>query len=266
MLAAVLRTLRDPTALDSLAAILERRRFGVVIARKRTSAARLEAAPRTNRRDVKGRDMTQKKLTDEWPVLGSVISRPFTSLRFVLGAASSLAALVLFLAILTPNLLRSRMAANESSTVGSLRVLNTAANIYSGVYGHYPPSLKSFGPPSSGAPTENATGIVDPTLAGGRKSGYQFTYQTTPAGGRDSRGGYAIQATPIEPGKGGYRHFSTNETGAIFADGAELGGPSLPDKAQGLGHQVLEEQEIARQVAETSRSEERRVGKECSSR
>src|SRR5438067_13801969 len=58
MLAAVLRTLRDPTALDSLAAILERRRFGGVIARKRTSAARLEAAPRTNRRDVKGRDMT----------------------------------------------------------------------------------------------------------------------------------------------------------------------------------------------------------------
>ena len=195
---------------------------------------------------------TQKKLTDGWPVLGSVISRPFTSLRFVLGAASSLAALVLFLAITTPNLLRSRMAANESSAVGSLRVLNTAANIYSGVYGHYPPSLKSFGPPSSGAPTENAAGLVDPTLAGGRKSGYQFTYQTTPAGGRDSRGGYAIQATPIEPGKGGYRHFSTNETGAIFADGAELGGPSLPDKAQGLGHQVLEEQEIARQVAETS--------------
>src|SRR5438034_8501994 len=134
---------------------------------------------------------TQKKLTDGWPVLGSVISRPFTSLRFVLGAASSLAALVLFLAITTPNLLRSRMAANESSAVGSLRVLNTAANIYSGVYGHYPPSLKSFGPPSSGAPTENAAGLVDPTLAGGRK-------------------------------------------------------------AQGLGHQVLEEQEIARQVAETS--------------
>src|SRR5947207_738271 len=76
---------------------------------------------------------TQKKLTDGWPVLGSVISRPFTSLRFVLGAASSLAALVLFLAITTPNLLRSRMAANESSAVGSLRVLNTAANIYSRV-------------------------------------------------------------------------------------------------------------------------------------
>ena len=194
---------------------------------------------------------TQEKLTKSEPVLGSVITQRFPSVQFALGVASSIVALLVFLAISIPNLLRSKMAANESSAVGSLRVLNTAAGTYSNMYGHYPPSLKSFGP-SSGAPTEDAAGLVDPALAGGRKSGYQFNYHMTPTGGRDSRGAYAIQASPLEPGKGGYRHFSTNETGAIFADGVELGGPSLSEKAQEFGQHVVGKQETAGSSAETS--------------
>src|SRR5262245_41893100 len=48
----------------------------------------------------------------------------------------SLAALALLFSVATPNLLRSRMAANEASAVGSLRTLNTALSAYSSDYGH----------------------------------------------------------------------------------------------------------------------------------
>jgi type IV pilus assembly protein PilA len=182
---------------------------------------------------------------------GGLKFRHSPALRLTIKAAAVFAGLIVMLCISVPNLLRSKMAANEASAVGSLRVLNTAATTYSDAYGHYPPSLKSFGPPSSGAPTEDAAGLVDPALAGGQKSGYQFTYHMTPADGRDNRGGYAIQGSPLEPGKGGYRHFSTNETGAIFADGVELGGPSFSDKAQEFGQHMAEEEEGARYSTET---------------
>jgi hypothetical protein len=75
------------------------------------------------------------------------------------------------MAISVPNLLRSRMAANEASAVGSLRTLNTAAAVYLSSYGHYPSSLRSFGPPKNGKPSEEAADLIDSALAGGAKIG-----------------------------------------------------------------------------------------------
>jgi len=124
------------------------------------------------------------------------------------------------------------MAANESSAVGSLRVLNTAAVTYLGTYGHYPLSLRSFGPPSSGKASEEAADLVDPFLAGGLKSGYRFTYITAPAESQDNRGGYSITADPVEPGTGGVRHFSTDETGVIRLGNGEILGGDSPDQVQ----------------------------------
>ena len=109
---------------------------------------------------------------------------PFTKLA--LGFAAGLAGILLLLALSVPNLMRSRMAANEASAVGSLRTLNTAAVTYLGIYGHYPPSLKSFGPSPNGKATEEAADLVDPFLAGGLKSGYRFTYLSARPEGRDS--------------------------------------------------------------------------------
>ena len=131
---------------------------------------------------------TAEKSTEGEPMLGNVLKQHRSSaIKFGFGAASAVVALLLLMAIATPNLMRSKMAANEASAVGSLRTLNTAAITYSNTYGHYPPSLKSFGPPSSGAPTEDGAGLVDSMLArGGPKSGYLFTYRTVPALGLDS--------------------------------------------------------------------------------
>jgi type IV pilus assembly protein PilA len=135
--------------------------------------------------------------------------------QLVLAVGASAAVLVLLFAIATPNLLRSRMAANEASAVGSLRTLNTAAVTYLGTYGHFPPTLRSFGPPMNGKPSEEAAGLIDSALAGGRKSGYSFTYHSFPGFGSSRAGTYAIRAQPVNPSDSGYRHFFTDQTGAI---------------------------------------------------
>lgn len=148
--------------------------------------------------------------------------RRYSALIWALGIAG---AAVLLFAVATPNLLRSRMAANEASSVGSLRTINTAADIYAKTYGHYPPSLRSLGPSPDGHPSENAAGLIDSTLADGETSGYRFSYQTVPAGGQNSPGSYTIDASPMQAGSSGQRHFSTDQTGVLSADNVPLDTP-----------------------------------------
>src|SRR6202451_4489534 len=84
------------------------------------------------------------------------------------------AIILIIAAIAIPNLLRSKMAANEASAVGSLRTLNTSSVAFSTTYGNYPPSLAALGP--SSAPSSTAADLIDSVLAGGTKSGYTFTF------------------------------------------------------------------------------------------
>ncbi|MGA8232655.1 MAG: prepilin-type N-terminal cleavage/methylation domain-containing protein, partial [Candidatus Acidiferrales bacterium] len=56
------------------------------------------------------------------------------------------AIILIIAAIAIPNLLRSRMAANEASAVGSIRTMNTAAITYNSTYGNgFPPTLTAIG-------------------------------------------------------------------------------------------------------------------------
>ena len=60
------------------------------------------------------------------------------------------AIILIIAAIAIPNLLRSRMAANEASAVGSLRTMNTAAVHYTTTYGiGFPALLTDLGPAAS---------------------------------------------------------------------------------------------------------------------
>jgi hypothetical protein len=164
------------------------------------------------------------------PSGGAFTRRRISVLVPTIKVASVFAGLLLLFAITVPNLLRSRMAANEASAVGSLRTLNTAAVTYFDSYGHYPLTLRNFGSSPTGTPNEEGAALVDDVLAkGGRKSGYLFAYRSTPPFGSNRRGSYTIYADPLEPGKGGQRHFSTDQTGTLYADGAEFGS-SLPEK------------------------------------
>src|SRR5216684_3972087 len=105
------------------------------------------------------------------------------------------AIILIIAAIAIPNLLRSRMAANEASAVGSLRTLNTAAVTYSSTYPSvgYPGALSELAPASPA--TSAAADLVDSVLAGGTKSGYAFTW--APGTGTPSNG-YTINADAVD--------------------------------------------------------------------
>ena len=131
------------------------------------------------------------------------------------------AIIMVIVAIAIPNLLRTRMTANETSAVGSLSALNTACITYLTIYGGYPASLATLGP---GTPASSTTSdLIDSLLASGAKSGYNFTYS---AGPRDSAGRvnvYSILAEPSSPGSTGQRTFYTDQSAVIRAN---TGGPA----------------------------------------
>lgn len=124
------------------------------------------------------------------------------------------AIILIIAAIAIPNLLRSRMAANEASAVGSLRTINTSEVTYSSTYGiGFAANLAALGPPSGGgAATSTAAGLLDAVLSAGQKSGYNFT-----ANGQGSAPMQTYIATgiPVTVGSTGQRAFYTDESGVI---------------------------------------------------
>jgi prepilin-type N-terminal cleavage/methylation domain-containing protein len=127
------------------------------------------------------------------------------------------AIILIIAAIAIPNLLRSKMAANEASAVGSLRSINTACITYYTSYGQYPPTLAALGPPAAGAQATAANSdLLDSVLSAGTKSGYVFTYAPVAAGGLNQT--YTVLADPQVPGTTGQRHFFTDQTGVIRTD------------------------------------------------
>jgi type IV pilus assembly protein PilA len=129
-----------------------------------------------------------------------------------------LAILLVIAAIAIPNLLHSKLSANEASAVSSLRTLNTSCASYSMLYGGYPRSLSSLGP--GGAPNSASADLIDAALASGAKSSYVFTYTAGATGVRGNVLGYGITANPITPGTTGQRGFFTDQSGVIRANTA----------------------------------------------
>src|SRR5580698_5824846 len=131
------------------------------------------------------------------------------------------AIILIIAAIAIPNLLRSKMAANESSAVGSMRTLNTASVTYSTAYGGYPASLTVLGPIASGGTASSGLAdLIDSVLSGGTKSGYSFTWS---AGTTDTNGNYlnySITAQPTSVGTTGQRYFYSDQSGVIRANAA----------------------------------------------
>ena len=116
-------------------------------------------------------------------------------------------------AIAIPNLLRSKMAANEASVVGTIRTVNSACVSYSSSWGiGFPVSLSNLGPAKPA--TAAAADLVDTLVSGGTKAGYTLTYVSgTPSGGKILT--YTLSASPVVPGKSGQRYFFTDQSGVI---------------------------------------------------
>jgi len=122
------------------------------------------------------------------------------------------AIILIIAAISVPNLLRSRMAANEASAVGSLRTINTACIAYSTTFGGFPSTLSNLG--SAGAVTSTSADLIDNVLAGGTKTGYTFTYTPGPVAGGIIPV-YTLTASPVVAGQTGQRYFYTDQSAVI---------------------------------------------------
>ena len=139
---------------------------------------------------------------------------------------AAVAAILIIAAIAIPNLLRSRMAANEASAVGSIRAINVAAIGYVTIYGNgFPPSLTAIGTTNGVAVGCTNAQLIDNGLTAGTKSGYTFALQhgltqlnsvsSSCSGGYGYADGYAIEARPVTVGTTGQRAFCLDATGVI---------------------------------------------------
>ena len=126
------------------------------------------------------------------------------------------AIILIIAAIAIPNLLRSRIAANQASAVGSIRTINTAEITYASTYNNgYSPTLISLGP-GTGNPTSAAAGLLDSVLAGGSKSGYNFVYTAaTPTSPSTRIDTYTVTASPSTVGTTGSNFYFTDMSGVI---------------------------------------------------
>ena len=129
------------------------------------------------------------------------------------------AIILIIAAIAIPNLLRSRMAANEASAVGSLRTINTAEVTYSTTYPTQGfASLASLGgaaatcATSTGATSTTACLIDDVLASTAVKSGYAFT---AAAGSGTPAVTYFSTALPSVVGQSGQRAFCSDQSGVI---------------------------------------------------
>ena len=124
------------------------------------------------------------------------------------------AIILIIAAIAVPNLLRSRMAANEASAVGSLRSINTACTTYAITYGiGYPVQLSYLKPATP--PSSTAADLLDDVLSSGTKSGYSFALTGTPPASGTVVQMYTATAAPSSPGQTGNRYFFTDQSGVI---------------------------------------------------
>jgi len=120
------------------------------------------------------------------------------------------AIILIIAAIAIPNLMRSKMAANEASAVASTRTLVTAQATYNSSYGTFADTLAKLGPVPSGGSAGSATaGLIDDVLASGSKSGYTFT---AASGTADT---FSYTVAPTTPGTSGNKYLFTDQSGVI---------------------------------------------------
>ena len=139
------------------------------------------------------------------------------------------AIILIIAAIAIPNLLRARMAANESSAVASIRTVTTGEVTYQTAYPTvgYSKDLVSLGGALGAAcvPASTSACLIDSVLsnngnpAASGKSGYSFTTApgTAVAG---VYAGYGVKGIPLSVNQTGIRGFCAEEDAVVRVDPA----------------------------------------------
>jgi prepilin-type N-terminal cleavage/methylation domain-containing protein len=127
------------------------------------------------------------------------------------------AIILIIAAIAIPNLLRARIAAQESSAVASVRTINTAEITFQ--TGNPAIGYTSLAILGGAAPCVPAVGVtaclIDDTLAKGSKSGYLFQATTGTSGGSATVNLVTVSAIPQAYNQSGVRSFCSNEDAVI---------------------------------------------------
>jgi type IV pilus assembly protein PilA len=128
------------------------------------------------------------------------------------------AIILIIAAIAIPNLLRARIAANESSAVGSVRTIVTANVTYQSTWGTgFATNLTVMGGANPCTATAATACLIDPVLAAGNKSGYSIH----DVGGAAVAGvvpTFVVYADPQTVGQTGQRAFCSDESGVVRFD------------------------------------------------
>jgi len=139
------------------------------------------------------------------------------------------AIILIIAAIAIPNLLQSRLAANEASAAGSLHSLTSAEITYFNAYPTvgYASSIGQLGGVSPCTPTSTTACIIDNFLAtatpgGPGKSGYYYLATGIITGGATYNTAYVIGAAPITVHSTGNRDFCSVNDGVLRS---QMGSP-----------------------------------------
>ena len=140
------------------------------------------------------------------------------------------AIILIIAAIAIPNLLRARIAANESSSVSAIRTINTAETTYQTAYPTvgYSDTLVALGPGAgvqacpAGGPTSLASCLLDSALSNnivaGGKSGYTVDAIGAKVGAATTNVVYGVGSAPLVFNQTGVRRFCSEEDGVLHFD------------------------------------------------
>jgi type IV pilus assembly protein PilA len=143
-------------------------------------------------------------------------------------------AIILIIAgIAIPNLLRARIAANESAAAESVRQIATAEIAYNAAYptDGYSTNLAALGGPASNcAPTSTTACFIDSVLSAGSKSGYTF-FAAGFSTGSGPNTTFVSSSAPQSFNQTGVRDFCITTDGVMHINPGAAGTVPAPDVA-----------------------------------
>lgn len=143
-------------------------------------------------------------------------------------------------AIAIPSLLRARVSANESATIGDLRTIVSAQAAYQaangGLYESKPSCLAA---PASCIPGYTGAPFLDLATFAEQKSGYRRQMRTGAPGAPaenaspSSASSFAVEALPVTPNTTGVRGFCADHTGVVCSVASAQNVRSLIEESGG---------------------------------
>ena len=153
------------------------------------------------------------------------------------------AIMLIIAAIAVPNLLRAKIAANESSAVHSVREISTAELFYHSTYPQvgYAIDLKTLGGPTGSCSPSPATAcILDSTVSGGSKTGYSLFAAGFSFAGTTINTQFVASSAPAIFDQTGVRNFCVaTDDGSMRAHLGTVGGSPAPDVPTCLSYAIL---------------------------